>query len=163
MTTDSRQYLSSRLEKLDKTRMAGFVLTRQGAVGKWGAATYALLQSAGQEHHRGHRGDNTDELPRTRPYKAVGANINAAVTDYGPKTPMPPMASVTVQKSAVAEMDRPLGRKRVAVCMGGLGMRATHQGKSMTLIPSKSPPYWTTGTKKHARYAVLFSTGMSRA
>ena len=37
-----RQYLASNLEKLAGTRMAGFVLTRQAAAGKWGTATYRL-------------------------------------------------------------------------------------------------------------------------
>ena len=40
-----RQYLASRLATLAGTRLAGFVLTRQPANGKWGAATYALLPS----------------------------------------------------------------------------------------------------------------------
>ena len=44
-----RQYLATFLAGLDGTRAAGFVLNRQGPVGKWGAATYSLskLQPAG--------------------------------------------------------------------------------------------------------------------
>lgn len=51
-----RQYLSSQLEKLTGTRMAGFVLSRQPAAGKWGAATYALTKTGGAQEHRDHRG-----------------------------------------------------------------------------------------------------------
>ena len=38
----SRQFISSYLEKLAGTRMAGFVMTRQEPVGTWGRATYTL-------------------------------------------------------------------------------------------------------------------------
>lgn len=53
-----RQYLTSSLEKLAGSRMAGFVLTRQAAPGKWGKATYALKETHGPDHrgHRGYRG-----------------------------------------------------------------------------------------------------------
>ncbi len=37
-----RQYLASHLGSLAGARLAGFVLTRQEATGKWGAATFAL-------------------------------------------------------------------------------------------------------------------------
>jgi hypothetical protein len=40
-----RQYLTSYLEKLAGTRVAGFVFTRQAPAGKWGAATYALKKT----------------------------------------------------------------------------------------------------------------------
>ena len=36
--------------------MAGFVFTRQAPAGKWGAATYALQRTTGEEGHRVHRG-----------------------------------------------------------------------------------------------------------
>ena len=49
-----RQYLSSHLEKLAGTRIAGFVLTRQPSAGKWGAATYALHVTEGADGHRDH-------------------------------------------------------------------------------------------------------------
>jgi hypothetical protein len=61
-----RQYLSSQLEKLAGTRMAGFVLTRQAPAGKWGAATYALVKTGGQEGHRDRRGHGA-ETPHARP------------------------------------------------------------------------------------------------
>ena len=41
-----RQYVASYLEKLAGTRIGGFVLTRQPAPGRWGAATYALEATA---------------------------------------------------------------------------------------------------------------------
>jgi hypothetical protein len=50
-----RQYVSSQAEKLAGTRMAGFVFTRQGPVGRWGAATYALKRTVEEIQHRDHR------------------------------------------------------------------------------------------------------------
>jgi hypothetical protein len=57
-----RQYVSSQVEKLAGTRMAGFVFTRQAPAGKWGAATYALKRTSGEEGHRDHRG-HKEERP----------------------------------------------------------------------------------------------------
>src|ERR1044072_4289601 len=37
-----RQFLASHIARLVGTRLSGFMLTRQAAIGKWGAATYAL-------------------------------------------------------------------------------------------------------------------------
>jgi hypothetical protein len=116
-----RQYLSSRLEKLDGTRMAGFVLTRQAPAGKWGAATYALVNTNGPEGHRDHREHRAEEPPRTRPEAPYApdadgtgsVNSNDAEPDVGPKTPMPPMPSATPQQSTSAKTDRPRWRKRI--------------------------------------------------
>ena len=58
-----RQYVSSQCEKLAGTRMAGFVFTRQAPAGKWGAATYALKRTAGEEGHRDHRGHKEERPP----------------------------------------------------------------------------------------------------
>jgi hypothetical protein len=73
-----RQYVATALGRMAGTRAAGFVLVRQEAGGKWGAASYALhqtqndaLSGIGHRGHRGHRG--TDPLPAD------------------PMTPMPPM------------------------------------------------------------------------
>lgn len=55
-----RQHLSSMLEKLAGTRMAGFVLTRQSPAGRWGVATYALSETD-VEGHRDHRGHQAHE------------------------------------------------------------------------------------------------------
>ena len=57
-----RQFLSNKLTSLAGTRAAGFVLTRQAASGKWGTATYALVQPGdgiGHRDHRDHRDDGT--------------------------------------------------------------------------------------------------------
>jgi hypothetical protein len=62
-----RQYLSVRLEKLAGTRIAGFVLTRQAAIGKWGKATYALEKTAEDGDHRGHRGIRSRRKPPRTP------------------------------------------------------------------------------------------------
>lgn len=51
----SRQALAKRLENLAGTRIAGFVLTRQPAPGRWGTATYALMPTDDQQSHRGYR------------------------------------------------------------------------------------------------------------
>jgi hypothetical protein len=71
----NRQFLAARLEKLAGTRMAGFVLTRQASPGKWGAATYALKKTMGEDHrdHRGHR--------------AVGAPKSGSDAPDGPYAP----------------------------------------------------------------------------
>ncbi|WP_157788360.1 hypothetical protein [Bradyrhizobium japonicum] len=70
-----RQYLASQVEKLSGTRMAGFVLTRQAAVGKWGSATYVLTKTDGGENHRDHRGHRGGKLPSEHadtPYAPYG-------------------------------------------------------------------------------------------
>ena len=65
-----RQFLSTKLTGLAGTRAAGFVLTRQAASGKWGTATYALVQPGdgiGHRDHRDHRADGTKADPPTPP------------------------------------------------------------------------------------------------
>lgn len=57
-----RQFLAARLEQLVGTRVAGFVLTRQLPVGRWGVATYALC-SAEAPVHGGHRALPNPEPP----------------------------------------------------------------------------------------------------
>jgi hypothetical protein len=89
-----RQYLSSRLEKLAGTRMAGFVLTRQASTGKWGKASYALKKTAEDGDHRGHRGNR------------VGSEIIGGLTT--PMTPMP--SSTQAAMTANAEKPRWTGR-----------------------------------------------------
>ena len=44
-----RQHVAAQLEKLAGTRIAGFVLSRQAPVGKWGAATYTLSRIVTEE------------------------------------------------------------------------------------------------------------------
>ena len=69
-----RQFLTSRLEKLAGTRLAGFIFLRQEALGKWSAATYKLERTDGDQHreHREHRG-------------------RGSCGPYAPMTPMTPM------------------------------------------------------------------------
>ena len=65
-----RQFLSNKLTSLAGTRAAGFVLTRQAASGKWGTATYALVQPGdgiGHRDHRDHRADGTKADPPMPP------------------------------------------------------------------------------------------------
>jgi hypothetical protein len=56
-----RQFLASRLLQLTGTRIAGLLLTRQAAAGKWGAATYAMKLTGGDVWHRDHRGDRSGD------------------------------------------------------------------------------------------------------
>src|SRR5262249_23737739 len=62
-----RPYLATFVGQLAGTRAAGFVLTRQDAVGRWGAATYALIRSGtegvGHRDHRDHREYQTPTPP----------------------------------------------------------------------------------------------------
>ena len=59
----SRQFISSQLEKLSSTRMAGWMLTRQRPPGRWGATTYALVATDNVDEHRDHRGHRPDANP----------------------------------------------------------------------------------------------------
>src|SRR5215472_1212075 len=73
-----RQFVATALGRMAGTRAAGFVLVRQEAGGKWGAASYALHQTttdpASGIGHRGHRG-----------------HIVADPIPADPMTPMTPM------------------------------------------------------------------------
>lgn len=88
----TRQYLSAKIGKLAGTRMGGYVLTRQPAVGKWGAATYALKITDGEKGHRDHRDHNTKARPESP--DAADDEMNCC-----PKVPMPPMPSAIIGKS----------------------------------------------------------------
>ncbi|MGH6803705.1 MAG: hypothetical protein ACREC3_10110 [Methyloceanibacter sp.] len=92
-----RQYLSARLEKLAGTRIAGFVLTRQESIGKWGKATYALKKTAQDEDHRGHGGHQAETQAHEQ---ADGARGDAAEGSDGPMTPMTPMPSAGARQTA---------------------------------------------------------------
>ncbi|AMA59450.1 hypothetical protein BCCGELA001_26385 [Bradyrhizobium sp. CCGE-LA001] len=97
-----RQYLASQVEKLSGTRMAGFVLTRQAAVGKWGSATYMLTKTDGGENHRDHRGHREGKLP---PAPDIGAD-----NPYAPYGPHGFGVTTTLlnSKEAVAEREQPV-------------------------------------------------------
>ena len=62
-----RQYVASQLEKHTGTRIGGFVLERQAAVGKWGSATYVIKNPGYEEGggHRGHGGHRDDAKEAT--------------------------------------------------------------------------------------------------
>ena len=90
---DRRQYLATFISGLAGTHAAGFVLTRQEAAGKWGAATYALsktehMNPTGHRTHRTHRSDATAPTPPTSPM----GPMPDAVDDAG----VPPGAEVTI-------------------------------------------------------------------
>lgn len=88
-----RQYLASSLEKLAGTRIAGFVLMRQAAAGKWGVATYALRKTDETKDHRGHRGDRGTAAPYApdAPYASGDHRFNGDATQASPSA-MPPGA-----------------------------------------------------------------------
>jgi hypothetical protein len=54
-----RQYVAAQLEKLDGTRLAGFVLTRQRGLSLYAVATYALQQTG--DHNSTSPDDGTDD------------------------------------------------------------------------------------------------------
>ncbi len=88
----SRQYASAQLEKLAGTRIAGLVLMRQAAAGKWGVATYAMKTADGPGGHRDHRGHPV--APATPGPDSAGAPFPAKHEDQQsarPIEPMPPM------------------------------------------------------------------------
>jgi hypothetical protein len=72
-----RQYVAARLAALDGTRVGGFVLHRQKAVGQWGAATYALLPAGG----------GADGFANN----ASSATASSKTARPPPMPPMPPM------------------------------------------------------------------------
>lgn len=86
-----RQHLTSQLEKLAGTRMAGFVLTRQAPAGKWGVATYALKKTDASGDHRDHRGHKVTDAPYA-PYADGGRSGNGRATEVA-QPPMAPMPS----------------------------------------------------------------------
>jgi hypothetical protein len=91
-----RHFLSSQLEKLAGTRMAGFVFTRQAPAGKWGVATYALQKTGRAEDHRDHRGHRVtdDRVPCENGHPAEASPV--------PASPMPPMAPMPLPASPQA-------------------------------------------------------------
>jgi len=93
-----RQYLSALLEKLSGTRIAGFVMTRQQPVGKWGKATYALKKTAEDENHGGH-GGHPSELQAHE--EANGFSDRSTEGSDDPTPPMTPMLSATEKDVSV--------------------------------------------------------------
>ena len=88
-----RQYLAVRLGNLVGARIAGFVLTREEAIGRWGKATYALKKTSEDGDHRGHRGHRD-------PSQSHDANGSNHAGSEGPMTPMTPMPSAAKQQEA---------------------------------------------------------------
>jgi hypothetical protein len=80
-----RQFLATAVEKLAGTRLGGFVLTRQAALGQWSAATYQLQEApadtpslahenaAATEGHRTHRTHRSEKTEKTSPKAAYGS------------------------------------------------------------------------------------------
>jgi hypothetical protein len=100
-----RQYVTAYIAKRVGTRMAGFILTRQKPVGKWGAATYALEKTGEEEGHRGHRGHGSENAPLNgtdvRRADANCAGNGREGEDVN--APMPPMSPMRSEPTAPAD------------------------------------------------------------
>jgi hypothetical protein len=105
-----RQYLATRLANLAGTRIAGFVLTRQEAIGRWGKATYALKKTSEDGNHRGHRGHRGDPQGRE---ELNGANGHPAEGSDDPMTPMTPMPSAAARQTALEKPESTVWRGRL--------------------------------------------------
>jgi hypothetical protein len=88
-----RQYVATFLGKLAGTRAAGFVLTRQEAVGVWGAATYSLRRAAseadngiGHRGHREHRAPMPPMVPMPDEVESAAASLDDDIADIPPET-----------------------------------------------------------------------------
>jgi hypothetical protein len=85
-----RQHVAAQLEKLAGTRIAGFVLSRQAPVGKWGAATYTLSRIVTEEATPH---DLTEEDPTPyAPYDAYSSAVGSRkipTTGAGDPRPRP--------------------------------------------------------------------------
>jgi hypothetical protein len=88
-----RQYVATCLSKLAGTRVAGFVLTRQEAVGTWGAATYALHRAVpeaddaiGHRGHRDHRAPMPPMVPMPDEVETAAASFDEDTLDILPGT-----------------------------------------------------------------------------
>lgn len=97
-----RQYVATFLGRLAGTRAAGFVLTRQEAVGTWGTATYALCHTLFQADdgigHRGHRDHRTPMPPMPDAVEAAeaafaGANGHARAAEPPPRARHTPLGT----------------------------------------------------------------------
>ena len=88
-----RQYLTACLANHAGTRIAGFVLTRQEAIGRWGKATYALEKTAEEKDHRGDRGHRGTSHAHDQ---ANGADDHIAEECNAPMVPMTPMPSAAI-------------------------------------------------------------------
>ena len=110
-----RQFVSSQLEKLTGTRMAGFVLTRQPAAGKWGVATYALATTEGQAGHRDHRGhtESAQAGPAPDAPYAPDAGVQHSGENSSSMPPTPPVASAAPEATTTPEDRQPDWRARI--------------------------------------------------
>jgi hypothetical protein len=95
----ARQWQATALQKLAGTRIAGLVLSRQAAIGKWGVATYQLkkAENDGGEAHRGHREDRKQLKPEQD-------------TMEPPMVPMAPMPSMPIHLPQPPDRRRWRGR-----------------------------------------------------
>lgn len=84
-----RQYLAAQIQRLVGTRVGGLLLSRQPAVGKWGAASYAMARTFTKSEdikpkHPTHSPDSTNGLP-------TPDQSDEEITSRTPMTPTAPM------------------------------------------------------------------------
>jgi hypothetical protein len=101
-----RQWQATALQKLAGTRIAGLVLSRQAAIGKWGVATYQLkkAENGGGEVHRGHREDRSGSMPLGEERHQLEPTMEP------PMAPMAPMPSMPIHLPQPPDRQRWRGR-----------------------------------------------------
>jgi hypothetical protein len=112
-----RQFLSSQLQKLTGTRMAGFTLSRQPAAGRWGVTTYMVTETDKKERHRDHRGHRSGQLvhPSDAPYApyAHGNEREGIQNQPANGSSMPPALSKTPHDDATSKDARKRWKVRI--------------------------------------------------
>jgi hypothetical protein len=98
-----RQYLARATQALAATRAGGFVLSRQEAAGKWGAATYQLQKISPSKQSGSDAGGRPSDHPRPQSNNETMDDIGhrghrshrpGAAPSEQPMTPMNPMSHV---------------------------------------------------------------------
>lgn len=78
------QFISAYLQKHSQTRLAGFILTRQSAIGHWGPCTYALKHTDDLRGLRGLQSHGDEPQPAS---PAGVTSLPAAMTPEPPEVP----------------------------------------------------------------------------
>ena len=110
-----RQYVSARLRTLSGTRMAGCILDRQAAPGKWGVATYALVKTGGRDGHRDHRTEEDSNSGPDAPYApyACSEDNTKSNEQQASNSPIPPVMPSPREDSEELPSAAACWRKRI--------------------------------------------------